>query len=94
MIDFEDDFDEILSTDDFGIVFNFNNKQYSGIFNKEHFVQDVGQNGQGSSENVLTMKGNVVIPRETILVLSGENYQVFDCQYDGRGMTEVFVHAV
>lgn len=93
MINFEDDLDDMLSTDDFGIVFEYQGVKHNGILTTAYMEQDVGDVGNVSYEPVLIVK-NLTFPRNTELRLSGNMYSVQRCEPNGHGMTVVLLHAL
>jgi hypothetical protein len=92
MIDYEDDMNEIFSEDDFGIVFTYNSVEYNGILTELFYEEDIETAGVGGSQPVLYT--TIEIPRNTVLTLDGDDYEVIQCQPNKRNMVMVILHAL
>lgn len=92
-IDFADDLDEMLSSDDHGVSVTWNAATFDGIFNKEYFTEEGGQVGTASSEPMLYVRSTNVngIAEEDEITIDGDSYFVEDFEPDGTGVTMIRV---
>lgn len=74
MIDLDDDMQEILSTDDFGLSFVYNGNTHHGILTEAFYDGEGDTTGFAGYKPVLI--SNLTIPRGTVLNLNGNNYEV------------------
>lgn len=89
MIDYDDDMAEILSEDDFGLVFSYNGDEYRGILSENYFEDDTDI---GGFRPMLTT--TVIVPTGTVLSLNGSDYEVIQSQPNRRNMVVLVLHAL
>jgi hypothetical protein len=93
-IDFGDDLDEMLSTDDHGVSASYNGSTFEGILNQEYYQQDVGTAGIASSKPVFYTRSSNLVDLEEgeIFSIGDRDYSVAHFEPDGQGLTMVVLN--